>query len=160
MNFDDRLNKAIQRGQRRGEHVAREAAARTLSEEECKRLHSQYRLQLSEHIESCLERLPHHFPGFLLETVYGDRGWGAAVARDDFKPSEGKRGSTYSRLEITVRPYTSYRVLELAGKGTVQNKEIFSRSVFEPLADLDIDKFLALVDAWVLEYAEHYALQD
>ena len=59
---------------------------RALSEEELKRLHSQYRLQLSEHIERCLSTLPGHFPGFRFETVVAERGWGAAVFRDDLAP--------------------------------------------------------------------------
>ena len=80
MDFEQRLQKAIQRGQRRHDGRRREADAVAVSEEERKRLHVQYRLQLSEHIETCLQRLPQHFPGFQYRTLYGERGWGAPAA--------------------------------------------------------------------------------
>ena len=41
----------------------------------------------------------------------------------------------------------------------MRNKEIFTRTFFEPLDEADLDKFLSLVDAWVLEYAEIFAAQ-
>jgi hypothetical protein len=159
MDFDQQLQKAIQRGHRR--HDAREEAQRraALTEEEYKRLHGQLRLHLSERIEECMRRLPNHFPGFRYETMFGDRGWGAACFRDDLRLERGPKASDYSRLEMTVRPYSALHVLELAAKGTVRNKEVFSRTFFEPLSEADVDKFLRLVDAWVLEYAEMYAAQ-
>ena len=83
MEFEQRLQRAIERGQRKGDARAQASAQEAESEEELKRLHSQYRLDLSEHIESCIRRLPDHFPGFRYETVVGDRGWGASVSRDD-----------------------------------------------------------------------------
>ena len=84
MDFDQRLAKAVERGQHRSEQKAAEAAARALSEQQCKQLHTQYRLELSEHIESCLEKLSEHFPGFRYETVVGEKGWGAVINRDTF----------------------------------------------------------------------------
>ena len=129
-----------------------------MSEAECKRLHSQYRLELSERIEQCVGRLPHHFPRFQFETIFGERGWGAAARRDDFGARKGgQRGNFYSRLEMTVRPYSSLRVLELSAKGTVRNKETFNRNHFEKLDEADLDNFMHLIDLWVLEYAELYA---
>ena len=157
MDFEDRLERAIHRGQRRSEARQKEAHARQLSEEEFKRLHSQFRLKVSEHIESCLKRLPNHFPGFTLETLFGDRGWGAACSRDDIRMVDGRRANDYSRLEMSVRPFSSYHVLELTTKGTVRNKEIFNRTYFEKLDEVDLDKFMELVDTWILEYAELYA---
>jgi hypothetical protein len=157
MSFDDRLKQAIVRGQQRSELLAHQAAAKAWSEEEYRRQHSQVRLSLSEHIESCLKRLPNYFPGFQYETMYGDRGWGGACFRDDLVLTRGSRATNYSRLEITVRPYTSYHVLDLAAKGTIRNREVFNRNYFEELATADEPKFRDLVDAWVLEYAELYA---
>jgi len=78
MSFEDRLQKAIERGKRRGATARNEAASHAISEEELRRLHSSFRLQLSEHIEKCIRQLPNYFPGFRLETLYGERGWGAA----------------------------------------------------------------------------------
>jgi hypothetical protein len=129
-----------------------------LSEEELKSLHTKYRLQLSEHIERCVLSLPHHFPGFKRETIYGERGWGVGCSRDDVGRGEGGRAANYySRLEMTIRPFSSLHVLELVAKGTIRNKEVFSRSHFEKLDDADAETFRELIDVWVLEYAELYA---
>ena len=160
MGFDDRLRAAIQRGQRRGDAAAQEAAARAMSEEDFRRLHSQVRLALSDHIEDCLKKLPNYFPGFQCETMFGDRGWGGACFREDLRLARGVRTNEYSRLEVTVRPYSSLHVLDLAAKGTIRNKEVFNRNYFEPLADADQQKFSELIDAWVLEYAELYAAKE
>ena len=158
MDFDERLTRAIERGERRGDERSREARARELSEDELKRLHTQYRLQLSEHIDDCLKRLPNHFPGFRTETIFGERGWGVACFRDDLRLGPGgKRGTDYSRLEMTIRPPSAYQILELTAKGTIRNKEVFNRSHFDRLAEVDVEKFLELIDLWVLEYAELYA---
>jgi len=157
MSFDDRLRQAIERGHKRGEDAARDAAVKAMTEEEYRRLHSQVRLALSDHIESCVKRLPNFFPGFQYETMYGDRGWGGACFRDDLVISRGVRATNYSRLEVTVRPYSSLHVLDLAAKGTIQNKEAFNRNYFEELATADEQKFRDLIDAWVLEYAEMYS---
>jgi hypothetical protein len=107
VDFRERLEDAIQRGERLGEARQRAQAQRTMNEEELKRLHSQYRLELSERIENCLRPLPQYFPGFRYETLVGDRGWGAAVSRDDLQLEAGKRTNLFSRLEMTVRPFSS-----------------------------------------------------
>ena len=158
MDFQQRLEKAIQRGQNRGN--AREAAARAkaLSAEELRRLHNELRLALSEHIERCVGALPNHFPGFEVETLYGEAGWGAAAKRDDAGRTQGKgRGNYYSRLEVTVRPVSSAFVVEIAAKGTIRNKEVFAHRHFEKVTEASVESFCELVDAWVLEYAEMFA---
>ena len=158
MNFDERLQRAIQRGQHIAEQRRNESEAKALTEEQLKRLHSQNRLTLSEHIEKCLRALPSHFPGFRFETIVSDRGWGAAVSRDDADSTPGRaRSNVYSRLEMLVRPHSSANVLELAARGTVRNKEIYNRTHFQVLNEVDLERFLELVDQWVLEYAELYA---
>lgn len=158
MDFEKRLHEAIQRGQRRLDQRAQEERRRALTAEELKQLHSSYRLKVCEHIEECVKRLPQHFPGFQYETIYGERGWGAACSRDDLRLSKGGgRANNYSRLELTVRPFSSINVLELAGKATIHNKELFNRNFYEKLEDVDVTKYLELVDAWTLEYAELYS---
>ena len=159
MSFEDRLQKAIQRGKRRNLAEERAAEAKAMSQDELKRLHSSYRLHLSELIEKCIKQLPNYFPGFHYETIYGDRGWGGACSRDDLRVSgQRRRENTYSRLEMTVRPYSpNLDVLELTGKGTIRNKEVFSRTYFEKIEEADPEKFAELVNVWVLEYAELYA---
>lgn len=157
MDFNERLEKAIQRGQRLGDERARAAARQALTEEELRRLHSQLRLELSEHIEHCVKRLPDHFPGFRFETIVGDRGWGAAVSRDDLRITAEGRKSVYSRMEMTIRPFSQYHVIELTARGTVANKEIFNRSQYQKLVEADTNSFRELIDLWVLDYAEQYA---
>ena len=158
MSFEDKLRAAISRGQNRADEKQKEALAKQLSEEEFQTLHTQYRLQLSEYIEQCVQRLPNHFPGFRYETIYGERGWGAACYRDDLRSMGPKRRENdYSRLELTVRPFSKYHVLDLAAKGTIGNKEVFNRSHFENLDQVRPEQFIELIDRWVLEYAEMYA---
>jgi hypothetical protein len=157
-DFEQRLKKAIERGQRAGTARARARAEKVLSEQELHRLHTQYRLELCEHIEQYLKKLAGHFPGFQFETVVSDRGWGAAVSRDDVELGSGRRRTNYySRLEMLIRPASKYHVLDLTAKGTVRNKEIFNRNHFQPLADVDPSSFAEMIDLWVLEYAELYA---
>jgi hypothetical protein len=157
MDFKQRLEKAVERGQRTGDARLRAKAEQALGEEELKRLHSQFRLELSERIENCLRQLPTHFPGFRYESMVGDRGWGAAVSRDDLDLDAGRRNNYFSRLEVTVRPFSSLHVLELTAKGTVRNKEIFNRTHFQLLTEADIAAYDDLVDHWVIEFAELYA---
>src|SRR4029078_12652250 len=76
MDFQERLEKAIQRGQRTQDAEARAPAQQAMGEEELKRLHSQYRLELSEHIEQSMRQLAQQFPGFRFETLVGSAGWG------------------------------------------------------------------------------------
>lgn len=157
-SFEQRLSKAVERGQTRRADQDRVERQQQLSEDELKKLHTQYRLKFSERIESCLRQLPQYFPGFQCQTVYGERGWGAACSRDDLGVSDGRRSSSYfSRLEMTIRPYSSSHVVDLAAKGTIRNKELFSRNHFELIDEVDEDTFLNLIDVWVLEYAEQFA---
>lgn len=157
MDFQDRLERAIQRGKRSSDAEALARAEQATSEEEFRRLHSQYRLELSEHIEGCLRALPRHFPGFRFETLVGDRGWGAAISRDDLQIADGRRSNVYSRLEVVVRPFSTSHVLDLNAKGTIRNKELFNRAQYQRLADADLASFVETVDRWVLEYAELYS---
>jgi hypothetical protein len=157
MSFRERLQRASERGKQARAAQLNEAAAKAMSEEECRRLHSQHRLALTEYIEGCLGELADNFPGFRLETVVDESGWGAAVSRDDVSLGGGRRGSYFSRLQLVVSPYGKYHVLELAAKGTVRNKEVLSRNHYQRLADVDIESFRELIELWVLDYAELYS---
>ncbi len=158
MDFRQRLQRAAQRGVAARDAQEREAAAKALTEEECRRFHSKYRDELNEHIESCLKQLAENFPGFDYEAVVSDKGsWGGAVRRDDFAFISGRRDNLFSRLEITVSPHNQYHVLEVVAKGAVRNKENFSRNHYQLLKDADLDAFKSLIEQWTLDYAEHYA---
>jgi hypothetical protein len=157
MSFRERLQKASERGKQARESRADEAAAKALSEEECRRLHSKYRLTIAEHIERRLEEVAENFPGFRFETIVGEEGWGAAVNRDDVGVQEGRRRNFFSRLQLVVSPFSKYHVLEIVAKGTVRNKETFSRNHYQRLAEFDEESFRELVELWVLDYAEQFA---
>lgn len=159
MDFQERLQKAIERGARLRDEHTREQQAKALTVEELRRLHSQYRLPLTERIEFCLRQVASQFPGFDYVGVLDDeRGWGATISRDDLEITRDHgRRKLFSRLEMTVRPFASPYVLDLAAKGTVRNKEIYNRNQFQRLGDVDLDSFQELIDIWSLEYAELYA---
>jgi hypothetical protein len=161
MEFHQRLEKAIDRGHRTRDARARADAVKALTEKELARLHSQYRLELSERIEGCLRQLADRFPGFRFETLVNEKGWGAAISRDDIRlQSGGGRDTYFSRLEMLIRPASSYQVLDLAAKATIRNKELFHRSHFQELAEVDLTSFSEMIDLWVLEYAELYAAKE
>ncbi len=157
MSFRERLQRASERGKQARSAQLNEAAAKALSEEECRRLHSQYRLALTDHIEKCLGELADSFPGFRVETVMDEAGWGAAVSRDDLGLTAGRRGTFFSRLRIVVGPYSQYHVLDITAKGTVRNKEILSRNHYQRLAEVDLETFRELIETWALDYAELYS---
>lgn len=161
MDFPDRLEQAIERGKQVGRAKADAAAEQAVTQQELQRLHSQYRLTLSERIERCLAQLVDHFPGFRFETIVDERGWGAAISRDDLiLRSGGGRNSSYSRLEMVIRPISQYFLLELSAKGTVDNRELFNRSQYQRLADVHLPAFVDMIDNWALEYAEAYAAKN
>jgi hypothetical protein len=157
MDFRERLQRAAVRGRQARDEKARAEAAKALSDEECRRLHSNYRLVLNEDIENCLKQLGENFPGFNFEAVVSEKGWGAAVRRDDFGMTGGRRDNLFSRLEILVSPHNQYHVLEIVAKGAIRNKENFSRNHYQLLKDADLDAFRNLVEQWTLDYAEQYA---
>jgi hypothetical protein len=158
MDFQQRLQKAIERGKRAGDEQARAERDRELNEKELQRLHTQYRLELGEYLERCLAQVADQFPGFQAEPIVGERGWGAAISRDDIRISRSVgRSSNFSRLEMFIRPYSSYHLLELAAKGTVQNREVFNRSQYQRLAEADLTSFTEMIDHWALEFVEMYA---
>lgn len=157
MDFRERLQKATERGRETRNDEIRAAAAQALSEEECRRRHSEYRLALTDHIERCLRDLADNFPGFRLETIVDERGWGAAASRDDMGVADRKRVNSFSRLQIVVGPYNKFHVLDVLAKGAVRNKETFSRNHYQRLAEVDLGRFRELIEQWVLDYAEMYA---
>ena len=160
MDFKQRLERATERGQQTRDEKARAAAAQAMSEKEWQRLHAEYRHTLTEHIERCLEQLAENFPGFRFETVVDEKGWGAAIRRDDLSLNQGRRESLFSRLTMTVSPHNDYHVLDLVAKGMVRNKENFNRNHYQLLKEADLDSFRQFIEQWTLDYAEQYAASD
>jgi len=159
MEFEQRLEKAIERGQRRRTARDAEQARRAMSEEELRRLHTSYRLELSEYINECVKRLANHFPGFVTQEVVSEKGWGASARRDDVNLDQGRRGNLFSQLELLISPFGNYHVLELTAKGTIRNKELFNRTFYQRLDEADTTSFTETIDLWILEYAEQFASQ-
>ena len=60
---------------------------------------------------------------------------------------------------MAVRAYSSSQVLELTAKGTIANKEIFNRTHFQRVWEVDLASFRQMIDLWIIEYAERYAAQ-
>ncbi len=69
-------------------------------------------------------------------------------------------GDVYSRLEITVKPFTELGIVNMNAKGTIKNKEMFTRRHHDPVQEADMEQFLSMVDRWVLEYAQLYTAAD
>ena len=156
-DFKARLQSAIERGQKRKVQSESAAKKKELSEEELKRLHTSFRLSLSDRIEGKIQNVIDAFPGFRQESLFGEVGWGTACYRDDLNIQHGRRSNSYSRFEMVIRPFSDLRVLELKGKGTIKNRELFNRSLFRNIAEVDVDEFEDVIDSWTIEYAEQFA---
>ena len=74
-----------------------------------------------------------------------------------YRFKHGDSNNFYSRFEMVIRPLSSAHIVELAAKATVRNKEIFNRSHFQFLNQVDVDSFSEMIDLWALEYAEQFA---
>jgi hypothetical protein len=158
MDFEDRLEQAIERGQRSRTARTKAEQQKTLSAEELRNLHSSARLNISDHAETLLRKLADHFPGFRFETVVAEDGWGARISRDDVNLGRGSRANQYSRFQILVRPYSEKaKIVEVVAKGAIRNKELLNRSHYQFLAEFDEPRFKEVVDLWVLEFAEQFS---
>lgn len=156
-DFKSRFESAVQRGHQRREQVADAAKRKEMSEEELKRLHTSFRLSLSEKIEAKINNIIDAFPGFRQEALFGEVGWGTACYRDDLLIQNGRRSNEYSRFEMVIRPYSDLRVLDLKSKGTIKNRELFNRTLFRSIDEVDTQDFDDVINAWTIEYAEQYA---
>lgn len=155
-SFEDRLKQAAARGANKQNQNLTDAERKKAEAEELKSLYSKYRLVLSERIEIVVKKVVDLFPGFRYQTVFGDAGWGGACMRDDLVLQRGVRENRYSRFEMAVRPVNEYFVLDLQAKGTIANRELLTRNFYQPLAEVDLDKFKELVEQWALVFAELY----
>jgi len=158
MDFEERLGKAIKRGENRRKEAADEAAREAMSEQDCQRMHADLRNQVVKRIEECLQAVADRFPGFRYETIIDEQGWGARISRDDLMLEANRtRNNYFTRLQMVIRPYSSYHVLDLAAKATIRNRKLYTRSHYKPLAEVDIDSFVELVDVWAIEFAEGFS---
>lgn len=158
-SFEERLQKAISRGQKAREAEGQAAGEKQASVEDLRNRHSELRIALSEHIEGCLRRLCDHFPGFEYSTVMNEDGWGARITRDDINLNQGRNRNLYSRFEMLVKPFSDAQIIEISTKGTIRNKESLNRSNYRFLAEADDDELIEIIDHLVVEFAEKYAAQ-
>jgi hypothetical protein len=160
MDFEQRLQRAIERGEKSRDVRDRAAVERQLSAEELRSRHSSARTDLSDTIEACLRKLGDHYPGFQYQSLIGADGWGAKISRDDLRLQPGRASETlYSRLEMIVTPMGNVPIIEVVGKGTIRNREVYHRRHYQQLSQLDLHVFEQMIEQWVLEYAEQYAAQ-
>lgn len=156
MDLQKRLQEAIDRGQSRAQAKPSSDPAK-MTPEQLKNLHNDFRLTLSAHAEEVMRQIVDQLPGFNSETLFGDKGWGAAIFRDDLVLNRTLRKSEYSRLEIFVRPISDYFVVDLASKATVRNKEIWNRTFFRPIVETDAAAMMEQIDGWAVQFAEQYS---
>lgn len=158
MDFNERLQRAVERGQSRRDAELRAQSEALLTEEQLRALHSQARLELSDHLETALQKLADTFPGFTYQTVATPDGFGAKVSRDDLRSRGGKPlAHEYSHLELIIRSYSPRHLLEIGCRGAIANKEVLQRTHYQLLNRLDVDTFRETMDHWILEYAEKFA---
>lgn len=158
-DFEDRLQKAIDRGQKAKEAEGRAAGEHLATVDELRGKHSALRIALSEHIENCLRKLCDHFPGFEYSTVINEEGWGARITRDDINLSAGSQRNLYSRLELLIKPFSDAHILELGTKGTIRNRESLNRTNFRFLKEATEEGFREQIDSLVVEFAEQFSSQ-
>ncbi len=158
--FEEQLKKAIERGQRINDARQAEEKQAQMSADQLKIRHNEFRLKLSERIERTLQSLVQQLPGFEYENIYGSRGWGGAVSRDELVIAGGQRSNAYSRLEVTVKPLREMNIVDIGAKGTVKNREVFTRQHYRTIEQVDLDEFLETIDRWVLEFAQLYMAAD
>ena len=158
-DFDERLQKAINRGQKARDAQGQAAGEKHATVEDLRNRHSELRIAISEHIEGCLKKLCDHFPGFDYSTVMNEDGWGARITRDDINLVAGSNRNLYSRLEMLVKPFSDTHILEIATKGTIRNKEALTRSNFRFLNEASESDFIEIVDNLVVDFAEKYSTQ-
>lgn len=156
MDLQKRLQDAINRGQQRPANQ-KSGTDGELSPEELKNLHNSFRLELSSYIEDVMNQIIDQLPGFDRETLFGEKGWGVAIYRDDLVLSKSVRRNDYSRLEIFVRPMNDYFVVELAAKATIRNKEVWKRSIYKPVTEAEMETFKEQINLWAVQYVELYA---
>ncbi len=157
MDFQKRLERAINRGRQAADAEGAEAAAAAQSEEDLRNLHGKLRLDLSEHVEQVLRAITVQVAGFQFKSVIGAEGWGARISRDDVVRLGAKRETTYSRFEMVVKPFSDAHIVEVATKGTIRNRETLKRNHYQFLNEADIDSLKNTIDLWALEFAEEYA---
>ena len=158
MEFDERLRRAIERGEEARAARGQADLEREMTLEELRTLHSRYRVEISDHIENALRKLVEMMPGFEFSTVMNDDGWGGRIYRDDLNLTPGKGAeSLYSRLEVFVPPFTPAGLLEIVVKGTVRNREVLNRTHFQKLAEIDLVILKDMIDMHVLEFAERFS---
>jgi hypothetical protein len=58
---------------------------------------------------------------------------------------------------MVVRPVNEFFILDLQVKGTIADRELLTRSLYQPLGQVDLERFRKAIDDWAIAYAELYA---
>ena len=155
--FSKRLESAIERGKQVANQKADDQRQREQTEEELRDRHTELRLVLCEKIEKTINSLADHFTGFRSESVYDEDGWGSAAFRENLHIADGKRMTKFSRFELVVRPCTELLVLDIKAKATVNSREVFNRSHYCKVAEVELADFERCIEAWSIQFAEIFA---
>ena len=78
MEFEDKLQRAIQRGQERTSARANAQKKVEASKEDIRNRHNEFRLNLSDHIEACLKKVGTAFSGLRLRNDLRHKGLGGS----------------------------------------------------------------------------------
>ncbi len=159
MDLQKRLHDAINRGQNK-EAKKPTVGDTQLTAEQLKNLHNNFRLELSSYIETVIAQIVEQLPGFNSETLFGDKGWGAAIFRDDLVLNRTVRKNEYSRFEIFVRPMSDYYVVDLATKATIRNREAWNRNHFKPIVEAEMQALTEQINIWAVQFVEQYTASD
>ena len=56
-----------------------------------------------------------------------------------------------------MRPLNSYNVVNIVGKGTIADKELFSWNYFKDIEDATFEEFEQKLGSWMIAFAEQFA---
>ena len=56
-----------------------------------------------------------------------------------------------------MRPLNDYNVVNIAGKGTIADKELFSWNHFEDINEATFEAFEDKLNNWMIQYVEQFA---
>jgi len=155
MDLEKKLQQAIERGKSKKD-TTQAGDPNQWTPQRLKNHHNNIRLALSDYIESVLKKVDDMVPGFKSEILFGDKGWGTAIYRDDFAMINGSRQNLYSRLEVFVRSMNEYHVVDVATKATIGNKELWNKNFYQEIPEADQNKMQEKVDQWAVEFVEAY----
>ena len=116
MSFRERLQRATERGKQAAGGAAQRGGGQGAERRRVPPAALAVSAGAHRAHRKCLRDLADNFPGFRLETIVDESGWGAAVSRDDVGLAARPARQFFSRLQLVVSPYSKYHVLDMAAQ--------------------------------------------